>query len=155
MIKLERSVPVNPPGQTPTLTRAELWRGLALKADNALSFVPAITYCQVIERDSPTTFVREIELKGDRMLERVTLEPETRVRFERLSGPVLGTIDNVIDEDAHGELSLRFTFELEVTGLVAGSAAERDYAAAIEPSHLGAVDATLAAIRRLRDEAGP
>jgi hypothetical protein len=113
--------------------------------------VPSITYCKVIERHSPTSFVREIELKGDRMTERVTLEPEHKVTFERLSGPVLGTIRNVIDEDAGGQISLRFAFELEVTGLAAGSAAETDHARSMEHAYLGAVDATLAAIRKLRD----
>jgi len=115
MISLERSLPVNSPGQA-HVTRADVWRGLVLKADNALPFVPAITYCKVTRRDSATQFVREIELKGDRMTERVTLAPERQVTFERLSGPVLGTIRNFIDEDAKGNLSLRFSFELEIQG---------------------------------------
>ncbi|HEX7841241.1 MAG TPA: SRPBCC family protein [Kofleriaceae bacterium] len=151
MIKLARSLPVNPPGTTHPVTRADVWRGLALKADNALPFVPSITYCKVLERDSPTRFVREIEFRGDRMIERVTLDPETEVTFERLSGPVLGTIRNVIEEDASGELSLRFEFELELRGAAAGSPAELAHAAAMENAYLGAVDATLAAIRKLHD----
>jgi ketosteroid isomerase-like protein len=152
MISLERCLPVNPPGTTSRVSRAEVWRGLVLKADNALPFVPQMTYCQVIERASPTSFVREIEFKGDRMKERVTLEPERTVTFERLAGPVLGTIRNFIDEDAKGELSLRFAFDLEVSGLAAGSAGEKDYARTMEKAYLGAVDATLAAIRKLHDE---
>lgn len=152
MISLERSLPVNPPGATSQVSRADVWRGLVLKADNALPFVPSMTYCQVIARESPSRFVREIELRGDRMTERVTLEPERLVTFERLSGPVLGTIRNFVDEDAQGRLSLRFAFELEVQGLAAGSAEEKEYAANMEKAYLGAVDATLAAIRRLHDE---
>ena len=152
MISLERSLPVNPSGTTSKVSRAEVWRGLVLKADNALPFVPSMTYCQVIDRASPLSFVREVEFKGDRMKERVTLEPERKVTFERLAGPVLGTIRNFIDEDAKGELSLRFAFDLEVTGLAAGSPAEKDYAATMEKAYLGAVDATLGAIRKLHDE---
>lgn len=147
MIRFERSVPVNPPG-TPVVSRAEVWHGLTLKADNALPFVPSITHCEVIERESPTRFVREIEFRGDRVRERVTLEPETVVTFERLSGPVLGTIQNFIDEDADG-LHLRFRFELELQGAIAGGPEERDYAARMESAYLGAVDATLNAIRKL------
>lgn len=153
MISLERSLPVNPPGSASHVSRADVWRGLALKADNALPFVPSMTHCEVVERESATSFVREIEFKGDRMRERVTLEPERQVTFERLAGPVLGTIRNYIDEDAQGQLFLRFAFELEVTGLAPGGDDERAYAATMEKAYLGAVDATLTAIRRLHDEA--
>ena len=154
MISLTRSLLVNPPGSTSIVSRAEVWRGLVSKADNALPFVPSMTYCAVIDRESPTSFVREIEIRGTRMKERVTLEPEVRVTFERLEGPVMGTIRNVIEEDAEGQLSLRFAFELEVKGIEPGSAAEKDYAATMEQAYLGAVDATLAAIRQLHDAPG-
>ena len=154
MISLERSLLVNPPGSASTISRAEVWRGLVLKADNALPFVPSMTYCKVIERNSANSFIREIEFKGDRMKERVTLEPERQVTFERIAGPVLGTIRNFIDEDDAGRLSLRFAFQLDVQGVAAGSAGEKDYAATMEKAYLGAVDATLAAIRKLHDEGG-
>lgn len=85
------------------------------------------------------------------MRERVTLTAEKQVTFERLSGPVLGTIQNYIDEDANGELSLRFAFELQPEGMAPGSAEEKEYAANMEKAYLGAVDATLAAIRRVHD----
>lgn len=151
MISLDRSLLVNPPGETAIVTRAEVWAGLVLKADNALPFVPSMTFCKVIDRESPTSFVREIEVRGDRMKERVTLEPERQVTFERLDGPVLGTIRNFIDEDAEGQLWLRFTFELTVQGHPAGSDGEKEHAATMEKVYLGAVDATLAAIRKLHD----
>lgn len=150
MISFERSIPVNPPGSS-VVTRAEVWRGLVLKADNALPFVPQMTHCEVVERETPHDFVREIEFRGDRMRERVTLEPERQVTFTRLSGPVLGTIRNFIDDHA-GELSLRFAFELELVGADPGSAAERDYASRMESAYVGAVDATLSAIRKLHDQ---
>ena len=38
-------------------------------------------------------FVREIEFRGERCRERITLMPQERVRFERLDGSVLGTIN--------------------------------------------------------------
>lgn len=149
MIRFERSVPVNPPGVVPVVSRAEVWHGLVLKADNALPFVPAITHCEVLERESPTRFVREIEFRGERVRERVTLSPETVVTFERLSGSVRGTIQNFIDEDAGG-LHLRFRFELELDGATPGGPEELDHAARMESAYLAAVDATLGAIRKLR-----
>jgi ketosteroid isomerase-like protein len=105
----------------------------------------------VLNREGPNTFVREIEFRGDRMKERVTLDPQKSVTFERIEGPVMGTIRNFIDEE-NGQLSLRFAFQLSVKGLEAGTPAEREYAAKMETSYLGAVDSTLNAIRKLHDE---
>ncbi|HEY4238364.1 MAG TPA: AtaL-like protein [Kofleriaceae bacterium] len=144
MIRYERSVPVDA-----NLSRSEVWYGLTLKADNALPFVPSITYCKVLERLSPTQFVREIEFKGTRMRERVTLEPERSVTFERLDGPVMGTIQNVIDEGPDG-LALRFHFELTLPGATA--AEEAEYQTQMASAYTGAVDATLGAIRKLHAE---
>jgi ketosteroid isomerase-like protein len=149
VIHLERSVLINSPGSSP-ITRAEAWQGLVLKADNALPFVPQMTYCKVVERETPTRFVRDIEFRGDKMRERVELTPEQQVTFTRLSGPVLGTINNFIDDTAEG-LALRFNFALEVTGMA--PAQEAEYAKSMEAAYLGAVDATLAAIRKLHDQA--
>jgi len=152
VIRLEHSLPINPPGTASPITRAEVWHGLVLKADNALPFVPQMTYCKVIERETANRFVREIEFRGDRMRERVELEAERHVQFTRLSGPVLGTIDNFIDERDSG-LHLRFAFALELVGVPPGGDVERDYAANMRTAYVGAVDATLEAIRKLHDEA--
>jgi ketosteroid isomerase-like protein len=151
MIRYERSVPVNPPGTHDPVSRSEVWYGLTLKADNALPFVPSITYCKVLERISPTQFVREIEFKGTRMREKVTLDAENTVTFERLDGPVLGTIKNFIDDTKDG-LALRFTFALELAGATPDSAEETEYARSMESAYTGAVDATLGAIRKLHAE---
>jgi ketosteroid isomerase-like protein len=151
MIHYERSVPINPPGTGDPVTRSEVWYGLTLKADNALPFVPAMTYCKVLERPAANQLIREIEFKGDRMRERVTLEPEQTVTFERLDGPVLGTIKNFIDDTKDG-LALRFAFDLRLAKAAAGSPEEQEYAKAMEAAYTGAVDATLGAIRKLHAE---
>jgi ketosteroid isomerase-like protein len=148
VIKVNRRISVNEPGQ-PLLTRQDVWQGLVLKADNALPFVPAMTHCQVISREGPNVLVREIEFRGQRCHERVTLTPEQNVRFERLDGTVLGTINNDIEEDSTG-LGLRFSFELRLAGEDPGSPAEVDYGQVVEKDYLKAVDATLAAIRKLK-----
>ncbi len=114
MIKVSRRIPVNEPGQ-PTLTRADVWQGLVMKADNALPFVPGMSHCEVLNRESDKVFVREIEFRGERCRERITLTPQERVKFERLDGSVLGTILNEIEEDADG-LGLRFSFALSLAG---------------------------------------
>ena len=149
MFTVSRALPVNPAGvEGPRLTRADVWHGLELKANNALPFVPSISYCVVTERISDTQFVREIEFRGERSHERVTLEPQERVTFERLDGSVSGRILNEIEE-TDGELQLRFTYSLEIDGVPAGSPQEREYAAGMEADYLKAVEATLGAVRRL------
>jgi hypothetical protein len=148
MIEVSRRIPVNEPGQ-PVLTRSDVWRGLVMKADNALPFVPAMTHCQVLYRESDSVFVREIEFRGERCRERITLMPQERVRFDRLDGSVLGTINNLIEEDADG-LWLRFAFSLKLADVADGSPEEVAYGKVVEKDYLRAVDATLAAIRQMK-----
>ena len=148
MIEVSKRIPVNGPGQ-PTLTRNDVWKGLVMKADNALPFVPAMTHCRVLHRESDTVFVREIEFRGERCRERITLMPEQRVTFERLDGSVLGTILNLIEEDEDG-LGLRFSFGLKLAGVKDGSPEEVEYGKIVEKDYLKAVDATLAAIRKMK-----
>ena len=148
MIYVSNAVPVNEPGE-PALTRGDIWAGLEQKANNALPFVPAMTECEVLERRGNREFDREIEFRGQRFIERITLEPESRVTFTRLAGDVLGTIANEIEEDESGELSLRFSFALVLKGVAPGSAEEAEYAEGMKGDYLKAVEATLGAIRRV------
>jgi hypothetical protein len=147
VIYVTNAVTVNEPGE-PVLTRSDVWAGLVLKANNALPFVPAMTYCEVLERKNELEFDREIEFRGKRFIERITLEPEQRATFTRLAGDVLGAIANEIEEDANGELSLRFSYALVLTGVEPGSADEREYAESMKGDYLKAVRATLDAMRR-------
>jgi hypothetical protein len=154
MISVSKTVPVNPEGEETVLSRSDVWRGLELKANNALPFVPVMTRCDVISREG-NVIVREVEVRGQELGERVTLEPEERVTFERTHGEVLGTIRNDILEETPGTLELRFSFDLILEGVEAGSQEERDYEATMSGDYLKAVDATLAAIRRWVREGEP
>jgi hypothetical protein len=147
MISVSSSVPVNPPGEEVRLTLDDVWRGLELKAENALPFVPAMTRCDVVERTGDT-LVRTIEFRGQEFGERVTFTPKTQVRFDRTYGPVLGTIRNDLEERDDGELWLTFSFDLELAGVEAGSEAEQEYEATMKDDYLKAAAATLAAVRR-------
>ncbi|MFX0574553.1 SRPBCC family protein [Nocardia nepalensis] len=147
MIYVTHRIPVNEPGE-PILDRTAVWQGLVMKANNALPFVPAMTHCVVTARLDDETFEREIELFGDRYSERIALELERRVVFTRLSGPVLGTIVNDIEEDAGG-LFLRFSFALVLGGAQSGSPEESAYANEMASQYVAAVGATLNAMRRV------
>src|SRR6266536_493382 len=140
MIFVSHALPVNEDRQ-PRLDRAAVWNGLVLKADNALPFVPAMTRCDIVERYGPTVFDRDIEFRGQRFRERITLEEPHRVVFTRISGPVLGTIANEI-EGPDDDLRLRFSFALVVAGVEGGSQAEREYADGMTADYRKAVCAT-------------
>ena len=106
MVTVDKTIPINDDPNEPRLTRSQVWRGLVMKAENPLPFVPVITSCEILERRE-NQLVREIVDKGDRIRERVTFHPERRAKFERLSGRVMGTILNEILEDERGELHSR------------------------------------------------
>lgn len=147
MISVSYAIPVNPEGTDVQLGRADVWKGLEAKANNALPYVPSMTQCEVTD-SGENWLQRDIEFRGEKLGERVTLEPQETVRFERTSGDVLGTILNEILEDSDGELSLRFSFDLELQGVEAGSAQETEYEETMKGDYEKAVEATLAAIRR-------
>jgi hypothetical protein len=148
MVHASRTIKVNSDPKQPKLTRELVWRGLVMKAENPLPFVPVISSCEVLERRSDS-IVREIVDKGDTITEVVTFYPERMVKFERTSGRVLGTILNEIIEDSDGDLALKFTFTLSIDGIAAGSAEEKDFASQMEDGYLIAVRATLKAMRQL------
>ena len=147
MIYVSHQLPANLPGQ-PWLDRPAVWDGLVLKASNALPFVPSMTFCEVTRRYGDTVFDRDIDFRGERFTERITLEARHRVVFTRIFGPVLGTIANEI-EGPDDDLRLRFSFALVVSGVAGGSDGEREYADSMTGDYLKAVEATLMAMRRI------
>jgi Domain of unknown function (DUF1857) len=149
MIFVTHALPVNVAGE-PELDRSAVWDGLVLKANNALPFVPSMTYCEVTERYGDTTFDRDIDFRGERFTERITLERPHRVTFTRIAGPVLGTIANEI-EGPEDDLKLRFSFALVVAGVDPGSVREQEYADSMTGDYLKAVAATLTAMRRIAE----
>jgi len=108
MIYSTATVPVNPEGATP-LSRAQVWKGLVLKARDARLFLPPnlCTRCEVVE-ESATHIVREATIAGDDLREIIALEPETKVTFFQASGPREGAIINELFEDDADALQLRF-----------------------------------------------
>jgi Domain of unknown function (DUF1857) len=151
MVQASRTIKVNEDPREARLDRSLVWRGLVMKAENPLPFVPVISSCKVIERHA-SGLIREIVDKGDAIREVVTFYPERTVKFERTSGRVLGTILNEITEDTDGDLALKFTFSLTIENVAAGSAEEQDFAAQMEDGYLMAVRATLTAMRKLAGE---
>ena len=149
MFSVEHSVPVNAglaPGE-PALSRHHVWLGLVLKAEDAVPFVPAMTWCRVTGRFDNGLF-RDIVFNGEAMTEKILYRPEEKVEFIRTAGIEMGTIVNEILEDEDGELLLRFAFTLEREDLPHGSTEERDFADGMAKGYLVAVQATVDEIRK-------
>ena len=149
MFSVERSVPINAglaPGE-PALTRRHVWLGLVLKAEDAVPFVPAMSYCHVTGRFDNGLF-RDIVFHGEAMTEKILFHPEEKVEFIRTAGIEMGTIVNEILEDEAGELHLRFAFTLEREGMAHGSAEEKAFADGMAKGYLIAVQATVDEIRK-------
>ena len=137
MIYVSKEVAANDgaqPGHR-TLSRSDIWKGLVMKAENALPFVPGMAKCDIVFR-------------GEDARERITFYPESKVVFVRESGNVDGFIVNEIlggDDD----LRLRFSFALQLVDAPSDSPAEREFRQIMERDYLKAVDATLGAIRKM------
>jgi hypothetical protein len=116
MIYSTATVPVNPEGET-SLTRAQAWAGLELKARDARLFLPAglCTRCDVTEQ-SATHFVRQATIGGADLREIITLGPMSKVTFFQAAGPREGAIVSELYEDETGALQLRFYCYLGLRG---------------------------------------
>src|SRR2546423_10391581 len=79
MIYVSKEVAANAPGHL-KLSRSEVWKGLVMKADNALPFVPGMAKCDVIER-TPNGLLRDIVFRGEDAREKITFYPEEKVVF--------------------------------------------------------------------------
>ncbi len=145
MYALSYTTEVNPPGVLPVLTREQVWRGLEMKAENALPFVKGMTKCEVIER-SGNQILRDVIFAGSEHRERITLHAPVQVFFERVGET--GVIENIISDSERG-LLLTFMFALGFPGTEPGSAAERDKGESMKHAYIGAVGATLDRVRQM------
>lgn len=145
MYTLSHAIPVNPEGVEPKLTREQVWRGLEMKAENALPFVNGMTQCDLLERKG-NTIKREITFLGAQSQEFITLFEPVKVQFERLDGT--GWIDNVISESENG-LLLSFTFGIRFPGIAEDTPEEKTKGDSMRGAYVGAVGATLSRVRQM------
>ncbi|MFQ3786489.1 SRPBCC family protein [Halomonas sp. A29] len=150
MIYSTATLPVNPVGET-TLTRAQAWQGLVLKARDARLFLPEglCTRCDVVE-ESATHFVREATIAGTDLREIITLESESKVTFFQATGPREGAIINELFEDEAGTLQLRFYCYLGLRGKEPGGTEEQAEQAQFD-SDKGYKAALLSTLKRTRE----
>lgn len=152
MYTMAASAEVNPAGADVILTRDLVWRGLVMKAENALPFVPAMRECTVMSR-SGNTLVRNVVTRDERFTERVTFTPQVQVLFDRTDGAGrdAGWIANVLSEGERG-LLLTFVLNVVIPDVEAGSPEERRRGEVIKASYVEAIAATVRMMRTLARE---
>lgn len=145
MYTLSYATPVNPAGADPVLTRDQVWRGLEMKAENALPFVPGMSKCEVVEREG-NMILRDVTFKGSSHQERILLHKPVQVQFERVGEN--GFIQNTLSDSEAG-LQLAFTFGLTFPGTEPGSPEEQAKGDEMKGAYIGAVAATLERVRQM------
>ncbi|MBO1080003.1 AtaL-like protein [Roseomonas haemaphysalidis] len=150
MIYSSATVAVNPEGEI-SLTRAQAWEGLVLKARDARLFLPPglCTSCEVVE-ESTTHIVREAMIGGTNLREIIAFEHESKVTFFQATGPREGAIINELFEDEDGALQLRFYCFLGLRGKEPDGPEERTEQAQFD-SDQGYKAALLSTLKRTRE----
>jgi hypothetical protein len=147
------SIEVNPSGVAAVLTREQLWRGLVIKAENPMEFIPGLESSRILERFPDGSFMREIVLRGQAIKEHITFTEPVQVHFLRVDTPDSGWITNIASESKHG-LLLTFTFALNYAGTKPGSEEERMRGNSLIDHYQATIARTLAATRKLVQAGG-
>ncbi|MBL0209614.1 MAG: DUF1857 family protein [Holophagaceae bacterium] len=145
MYAISVSMAVNPPGVKPLLTLGELWRGLEVKAEDPVPFVPGMESCKIVSR-TDDGFIREVVVRGNTFQEALTFTPPVQILYKRMKGEDSGWIMNTLSEGPAGFL-LTYTIALSFTGVWPGSDEEKQKGDEVLFNYANALRQTLESIR--------
>lgn len=102
--------PLNP--LVESLTRAQLWQGLVLRAEQPQLFVIGLDSCTIVSR-TDSILERELHYGPATVRDRVTLTPNESVRYDipATQAHVGGSLTMKIEQPDAVQLLLRFTYE--------------------------------------------
>ena len=136
-----------------SLSRAQLWRGLVLRAENPLLFVMALDRFEIVERGE-NALARVLHFGKLKLRDRVSFSPMQHVRYEvEAAGDTpAASLVMTIEEPEPGQLFVRFDYET----LPGSAAAPMDdfYSSFAKQAYLEADIDTISTIRRLAAETG-
>lgn len=94
-----------------TMTRAELWEGLVLRAEQPQLFVLGLDSCTILSR-TDSTLERELHYGQATVRDLVTLTPDQSVRYDILATEtyVGGSLTMSIEQPDELQLFLRFEY---------------------------------------------
>ncbi|WP_207000595.1 SRPBCC family protein [Trinickia mobilis] len=101
--------PLNP--FVDTMTRAQLWEGLVLRAEQPQLFVMGLDSCTILSR-TDSTLERELHYGHATVRDRVTLTPQESVRYDiqATASHVGGSLTMTIEQPDDLQLFLRFEY---------------------------------------------
>lgn len=113
------------------LTRAQLWRGLVLRAEQPTQFVLGLAGCVIrtrAEEADRTTLTRTLDFGGFRVHDRVDLTPQRCSQTHTDAGPTwpASRLTITIEEPQPEMLFLRFVYEFEGEDETGEAATETD-----------------------------
>ncbi|RXW25176.1 hypothetical protein EST38_g696 [Candolleomyces aberdarensis] len=105
---------INPPGASPKLTEAQVWKGLEIKARDPADFVPSVTSCEVV-KDTEKSVTRVVSFGGNPPItEEIEIHTGAIIYFN--SADIGTSITNTLSYDEDGELILTFSFAGGIPG---------------------------------------
>lgn len=118
-MKFDHLIQINDPRDQSIapLTRAQLWRGLVVRAERPAYFLIGVDECDILRHDG-NTLERELRFGTHVVRDRVIFEPPHAVRYEIVpTGEVPdGTLCMRIEEPRPGALFVRFEYVLQADG---------------------------------------
>ncbi len=102
--------PLNP--LVESISRAQLWEGLVLRAEQPQLFVLGLDSCTILTR-TEHTLERELHYGQATVRDRVTLTPDESVRYDILAteSHVGGSLTMTIEQPDEVQLFLRFEYQ--------------------------------------------
>lgn len=114
-MRFEHLVQVNDPVHPliEPLTRAQLWQGLVLRAEQPCVFMTQLAGARIVARGE-WSLARELDFGSFKVRDRVRLEPMQRIVIETEAAQDrgVGTLIVSIEEPGDGLLQLRFEYQL-------------------------------------------
>jgi hypothetical protein len=117
-MKFEHLVQVNDPLNPliEPMTRAQLWQGLRLRAEQPAAFITHLTGSRIVVRGD-FSLARELDFGSFKVRDRVRLEPMQRmiIETEATEDRGIGTLIITIEEPGAELLQMRFAYQLQRT----------------------------------------
>ncbi len=146
---IEVNDPLNP--LVDPLTRAQLWRGLVLRAENPMLFVLALDRFEILGRGE-NVLMRALHFGKLTLRDRVSFEPMREVRYEiePAENTPAATLTMTIEEPQPDQLFVRFAYETPREDATAP--ADEFYGSLARQAYVKSDIDTIRTIRRLAQE---
>lgn len=151
-MRFEHLVQINDPLNPliDTLSREQLWRGLVRYVEKPVAFVQGLDRGTIVARGD-YTLARELQFGRHVVRDKVTLEPEWRIRIDTRASSEMpaGTLTLTVEEPVEDLLFVRFVYETFPQG---HAPAPKEYQAVMKDAYKAAGIDVIHRIRQLAEQ---